>query len=615
MTSSEFVLTTSGIHGTITGGGSYQTSASVTISATPDAGYMFSGWTGDASGTTNPLTFVMNGNKTIGATFTLIAADSDSDGLSDHQEVTVTGTDPQRADTDGDGLIDGLEVNVAHTNPLLADSNSDGMNDAYAFCFVGNPIHPRTGNEVTFDLGKLITAGTALKLSGKLPKGLKFNATSGLLSGVITGNPGTYTAKINVLQGRKVLRSSVFPITVQPFPSGLLGDFESILEDSNSIPIGVCRISIKSAAQWTATLESAGSSMRSAKGTFVVDQEAPTAALVASFSAASGSPQTTVNIVIDGGNPIITGTCNNGTVRGFRLANGAENPPLDLSYNLVLDAGVQDGFTVPAGLGWMKGTVSKKGVAKFKGLLGDGVSSGFNLRLSPAGQAIIWAQPYKNRNSFIGGIITLADTGQTANSNQMLTPGVWWYKDVELASASYPNGFPGMPVTCGTSKWIVPSTASELGASLGWRDNRTTSVTIDGIGISSHPPSGTDEHDDEHDDEHENSSKSTGSTQTTVAVLPTELTMDNQFNLYSSAPAVSNVIAWNGMVESKGGGVTGNLVIRDGASSLGISGTASASGVLVQNDSWGTVTGCGLIKVPITGSKGKFITAAFVLEQ
>lgn len=41
-----------------------------TLTATPATGYFFSGWSGDASGTDNPLSITIDGNKTIVATFT-----------------------------------------------------------------------------------------------------------------------------------------------------------------------------------------------------------------------------------------------------------------------------------------------------------------------------------------------------------------------------------------------------------------------------------------------------------------------------------------------------------------------------------------------------------------
>ena len=46
--------------------------SSVTITAAPSNGFEFTGWSGDASGTDNPLTVTMTGNKSITATFSRI---------------------------------------------------------------------------------------------------------------------------------------------------------------------------------------------------------------------------------------------------------------------------------------------------------------------------------------------------------------------------------------------------------------------------------------------------------------------------------------------------------------------------------------------------------------
>jgi len=51
----------------------------VQVTATPDSGYQFSGWSGDASGTTNPITITMDSDKSITASFTAIST-GDGDG-------------------------------------------------------------------------------------------------------------------------------------------------------------------------------------------------------------------------------------------------------------------------------------------------------------------------------------------------------------------------------------------------------------------------------------------------------------------------------------------------------------------------------------------------------
>jgi hypothetical protein len=50
----------------------------------------------------------------------IASSDSDSDGVSDSQELFVYGTNPLNGDTDGDTLPDALEVLEIHSNPLSA---------------------------------------------------------------------------------------------------------------------------------------------------------------------------------------------------------------------------------------------------------------------------------------------------------------------------------------------------------------------------------------------------------------------------------------------------------------------------------------------------------------
>ena len=53
---------------------------STPISATPNTGYLFTGWSGDATGSTNPLTVTVDTAKTITANFAQDLSDDDGDG-------------------------------------------------------------------------------------------------------------------------------------------------------------------------------------------------------------------------------------------------------------------------------------------------------------------------------------------------------------------------------------------------------------------------------------------------------------------------------------------------------------------------------------------------------
>jgi len=52
--------------------GTYTSGTSVILTATANSGYVFSSWSGDATGSVNPLTIVMNSNKNITANFTAV---------------------------------------------------------------------------------------------------------------------------------------------------------------------------------------------------------------------------------------------------------------------------------------------------------------------------------------------------------------------------------------------------------------------------------------------------------------------------------------------------------------------------------------------------------------
>jgi uncharacterized repeat protein (TIGR02543 family) len=70
-----FTLNTTAINGTIAKNPNqtaYNSGSIVVLTATPASGYVFTSWSGDASGSANPLTVVMNANKNITANFSQI---------------------------------------------------------------------------------------------------------------------------------------------------------------------------------------------------------------------------------------------------------------------------------------------------------------------------------------------------------------------------------------------------------------------------------------------------------------------------------------------------------------------------------------------------------------
>ena len=74
---STFTLNTTAVNGTVVklpNTATYNSGATVQLTATPATGFVFTSWSGDATGKASPLTVTMNANKNITANFTAIVA-------------------------------------------------------------------------------------------------------------------------------------------------------------------------------------------------------------------------------------------------------------------------------------------------------------------------------------------------------------------------------------------------------------------------------------------------------------------------------------------------------------------------------------------------------------
>ncbi len=120
---------------------SYYPGSSTELTATPDAGWSFAGWSGDASGTANPLTVLMDADKTITATFTL-------DPILRVLTVNTSGNGSVGKNPDLPNYVDGSSV-VLTANPAPHHTFAGWSGDASG---MANPL------AVLMDANKVITA-------------------------------------------------------------------------------------------------------------------------------------------------------------------------------------------------------------------------------------------------------------------------------------------------------------------------------------------------------------------------------------------------------------------------------------------------------------------------
>jgi uncharacterized repeat protein (TIGR02543 family) len=178
-------------------GGFHEPGTLVTLTATPEAGHVFAGWSGDLSGSDNPVTLLMNSHKSVAASF----------GVPWSVTVQTTAGGSVDLDPPGDSHAAGTVVNLTATpddgylfrtwgSDLAGTENPttllvDGDKDVSAF--FAKPVLKlivRSQGSVTLDPpGGVYDVGSSVTLLASSRDGYVFSGWSGGLSG--SENPAT----------------------------------------------------------------------------------------------------------------------------------------------------------------------------------------------------------------------------------------------------------------------------------------------------------------------------------------------------------------------------------------------------------------------------------------
>lgn len=180
--------------GGTTGSGIYQIGQSAAIAAIPVPGFLFTGWGAPFAGQPTSYSFTVTESVGVIGSFAEDLTDLDQDGLTNHDEIVLHGTNPALSDTDGDLLGDGVEIRDTLTDPLGDDhaavqwvmANLSGTSSLEGPGLIRDP----GSNTVTLRLG----LGESSTLVGAWNR-WKFNtpgASVGVQSGMLrVGVPGT----------------------------------------------------------------------------------------------------------------------------------------------------------------------------------------------------------------------------------------------------------------------------------------------------------------------------------------------------------------------------------------------------------------------------------------
>ena len=149
----QYTLTaTAGDGGSVSGGGTFASGTQVSLTATPNAGYSFSGWSNGS--TANPLTVTLNSNTTITANFQVIV---------NSYTLTVSSGEGGSVSTEGGEYEEGSEVTVSAISDGCFNFTqwSDGESSPERVVTVNSNIEisaefePVTPNEIEYNLVRL----------------------------------------------------------------------------------------------------------------------------------------------------------------------------------------------------------------------------------------------------------------------------------------------------------------------------------------------------------------------------------------------------------------------------------------------------------------------------
>ena len=179
---------------------SYDSNAVVQLTATPATGYTFTGWTGDASGTTNPISVTMSGAKSVTATFAIktyaltvsatngsVAKSPDQESYDSNAVVQLTATPATGYTFTGwSGAASGT------TNPVTVTMDAaKTVTATFAINMYALTVNATNGTVAKSPDAATYAHGTSVELTATPATGYTFTGWSGAASG--TTNPVTVT--------------------------------------------------------------------------------------------------------------------------------------------------------------------------------------------------------------------------------------------------------------------------------------------------------------------------------------------------------------------------------------------------------------------------------------
>lgn len=372
-------------------------------------------------------------------------------GGTSHTWTVSAGALPAGITLSSAGVLSGLPTtpgNAAFT-VRLADNSGFAVTQSLLLpvsaTFITPVIHPINFPTVTVGtaFNYTVTAENYPKtftITG-LPKGLKYVATTGVISGLPDAS-GPFEVKVKAANAAGSTALLTVPLTVNPLHENFIGTFGGLVARDSSVNRNL-------GGSLTLTITSIGS--YSLKLIGASGGGAPSAILAAKGRLAATAPHISalvggrvLTLTLDAENNAMTGTLGGAAVSGRRTPWHAKTSPASAFqgyYSMALnlaDVGDKGVALIPQGTGFATFTPTLAGSLVVAGKTADGESITSAAFLSKSGEFWVYSPLYKNLGTIQGALILNANLeGLTDNT---VSGSLTWLKP-SITGRAYPTSF------------------------------------------------------------------------------------------------------------------------------------------------------------------------------